>query len=119
MMDKEHEATRDLLLKSTTAATPAGLEDRVLLSLAAEVDRRVKKRAALSGLLKYTAIGLLVIAIAQSLLPGGTAKTLAQSAEQLTENPGGKIVWLLKNTYFVVPLLALYIFSKIYRLKAG
>lgn len=118
MLDNEHEGTRSLLRKSTTTPAPAGLEDRVMLSIAAEVDKRAKSRAALSGLLKCVAIGLVVIAIAQSFLPGGSAKTIVAEASKITEQPGVKVMWFLQNTYFLIPLLGVWLFTKIYRLKA-
>ncbi|HXB08853.1 MAG TPA: hypothetical protein VNW04_17120 [Puia sp.] len=119
MLANEHEGTRNLLRKSVPAPTPAGLEDRVMFGIAAEMDKRAKSRAALSGLLKCVAIGLMAIAVAQSFFPGGTAKTLVAEAGKVTEEPSLKIMWLLHNTYFLAPLLGLYVFSKIYRLKAG
>ncbi len=59
-MDNEFERTRNLLRKSTVSPTPAGLEDRVLLSIAEAVDKKAKKRAALSGFPSVTAIGPVV-----------------------------------------------------------
>jgi hypothetical protein len=118
MMDNEYERTRDLLRRSSIPPAPAGLEDRVLLRLAEAADKQAKKRAAWSGLLRFAAIGLLLIAIGQSFFPGGTARTVVQSVGQLTSNPGEKVSWLLENTFFLFPLVGLYLITKIYKLKA-
>ena len=117
-MDNEFERTRDLLRKSTVPPTPAGLEDRVLLSIAEAVDKKAKKRATFSGFLRFTAIGLLLIAVVQSFFPRGSVKLLVQSLGQLTADPDEKLSWLLGNTYFLFPLLGLYLIAKIYKLKA-
>lgn len=119
MLDNENEGTRSLLRKSTTAAAPAGLEDRIMLSIGGIVDKRAKNRAALSGLLKCVAIGLMVIAVGQAFIPGSTARAIVSEAGKMTEQPGVKVVWFLKNTYFLIPLLGLWLFGKIYRLKAA
>ncbi len=119
MLDNEHQETQDLLRKSTRPVAPAGLEERILLDIAAIADERAKKRTALANLLRFTAISLVLVAIGQSFLPGGVTKTVVETAKQITENPGGKIAWVWKNTYFIVPLLALGILSKIVRSKAG
>lgn len=86
MLDNENEGTRSLLRKSTTAAAPAGLEDR---------------------------------AVGQAFIPGSTARAIVSEAGKMTEQPGVKVVWFLKNTYFLIPLLGLWLFGKIYRLKAA
>jgi hypothetical protein len=119
MLDNEHDGTRSLLRKSTTPVAPAGLEDRVMLSIGEVADKRAKTRAALSGLLKCVAIGLMAIAVGQAFIPGSTAGTIAAEAGRMTEQPGVKVVWFLKNTYFLIPLLGLWLFNKIYRLKAA
>jgi hypothetical protein len=120
MISNEHEGTRNLLRRSTTTPVPAGLENQVLLRIAELADKKAKKRAALSGLLRYTSIGLVLIAVAQALLPGVRARTIVSAtANQVTENAGEKIVWLLQNTYFLVPLLGFYVLTRLYRLKAG
>jgi hypothetical protein len=119
MSGNEFEETRDLLRKSTTAPTPEGLESRVMLGIGEIMDNRAKARAFLPGLLKFTAIALMTIAVAQSFLPGATVKAIAMDAGRLTEHPGSGILWILQNTYFLIPLLGLYVFSKIYRIKAG
>ncbi|SRR5258708_37615737 len=120
MIDNEHEGTRNLLRRSTTAPTPAGLENQVLLRIVELADKKAKKRAALSRLLRYTSIGLVLIAVVQALMPGVKVKTLVGAASsEVTVSMGEKIVWLLQNTYFLVPLLGFYVLTRLYRLKAG
>ena len=116
-MDSEFEKTRDLLRKSIVPSSPAGLEERILLSIAHAADKRAKKKAAFSGFLRFAAIGLLLIAVGQSFLPGGTVKGLVRSVEQVGTKPGEKVSWLLQNTYFLFPLVGLFLITKIYKLK--
>ena len=119
MLDKEQEGTRNLLRKSTIAGAPAGLEDRVLLKIAEIADEKAKMRANSAGLLKFIAIGLVLIAIGQSFFPGGSAKAVIATADQIVEHPGEKLGWLMENAYLLIPLFAVFVFSKLYRLKAG
>jgi hypothetical protein len=119
MSNNEHEGTRNLLRRSTVPHTPVGLEARVLIRIAEELDRKAKKRAVLSGLLQWTSIGLVAIAIGQAFLPGTRPGAVVTAAKQITENPGEKAVWLWQNTYFLIPLVAVYVFGKIYKWRVG
>jgi hypothetical protein len=119
MSNNEHEGTRNILRRSTVAPTPAGLEARVLIRIAEEMDKKAKKRAALFGLLKWTSIGLVAIAIGQALLPGTRAGAVVTAAKQISENPAENMSWLWQNSYFLIPLVAVYVFGKIYKMRAG
>lgn len=119
MSSNEHEGTRELLRKCKIVPTPVDLESRIMLGIGEIVDKRAKARAFFPGLLKLVAIVGMTFAVVQSFLPGSTIKTLATEAGRISEDPGTKILWVLQNTYFLVPLLGLYVFSKIGRLKAG
>ena len=118
MLDNEHQGTQGLLRKSSTPVPPAELQDRVMLSVLEIADKRAKKRAAFSGLLRLAAILLLLSAVGKACLPATANNHLVSKAvQQITENPGGKIAWLLENTYLVIPLIVLYVFSLIVRIK--
>ena len=119
MINNEHEGTRNLLRKSLpVTGAPAGLEVRVMESVLAIEEKKAKKRAALSGLLRFTSIGLVLIAIGQCFFPKNSTRTFVAAAGQATQNPAGKMSWLIHNVYFLIPLLVLFLVSKIVRLKA-
>ncbi|GGB05240.1 hypothetical protein [Puia dinghuensis] len=121
MMDQDHDKTREILRMSGRDAAPHGLELRVMDNIMAIANKRAKRRAALSGLLRFVAISLVVIAAAQSFFPGGSGKavTVVPAVGQMTENLGAKIAGLLEYSYFFIPLIAVYVFRQIARIKAG
>lgn len=118
-MEKEHEKTREMLLSSGSTDAPAELEGRIMQTILAIADKRAKRRVALSALLRFAAIVVLSILLAQICLPAGTVTRLITAVGKTAEDSGEKLSWLLENIYFLLPLVALFVFSKIYRIKAG
>jgi RNA polymerase sigma factor (sigma-70 family) len=90
-----------------------------MYSILTTADKRAKRRMILSALLRFFALALLLIALAQTFLPAGSGKNFVAAAERLTENPGQKISWLWDNVYFIFPLIALFVFSRIYGLRTA
>lgn len=118
-MEKEYDGTREMLRKSASAGAPAELEGRIMQTILAIADKRAKRRVALSALLRFAAIVVLSILLAQICLPAGTVTRLITAVGKTAENSGEKLSWLLGNSYFLLPLVALFVFSKIYRIKVG
>jgi hypothetical protein len=58
--------------------------------------------------------GLVISGVA---VPGGTGKNLVTAAKTAVENPGRQVSWLAEYSYIFIPLIALYVVSRIYRLK--
>jgi hypothetical protein len=95
------------------------MEDRIMHAVLMMADKRAKSRLVLSAFLRFSAIALLLIAVIQTSLPAGTGKSFVAAVERLTEDPGQKISWLREHAYSFFPLMALFVFSRIYRLRAA
>jgi hypothetical protein len=117
MTEKEHDGTREMLRRSASGTPPPALEDRIMHRVLMMADKRAKRRLILSALLRFFALALLLVALAQTFLPAGSGKNFVAAVERLPEYPGQKISWLRDNVYFLFPLIALFFFTRINRLR--
>jgi hypothetical protein len=112
-MDNEEQFIRSLMSGSRKAA-PAGFTETVMGQVRAMEERRIRRRLVLAIVLRTALFtGLFVLLVVPSIVKGIRIDGVAR----LVEEAGQDVVGILKNVYFLLPLLVLLVGRKLFAIK--
>ena len=113
-MDREDDVIRSLLSNTDRKTAPAGLTEAIMQEVQ-ELERRRVYRRVVRIVIFWTAvfIGLLLLLVVLLVRRGVSADELFRLQLEAVEG----IVGILKNAYFLIPLVVLLIGRKLFAIK--